>query len=54
MKTLELNEVSLTDLSKEESTEINGGVFGLDDLLIGIAIGAAVKFFLTGTTLNEV
>lgn len=33
----------MRELTPEEQQEINGGVFGLDDLLIGVAVGAAVQ-----------
>lgn len=39
----EIQTSNLRDLTPEEQQEINGGVFGLDDLLIGVAVGAAVQ-----------
>jgi hypothetical protein len=33
----------LRELTIDEQKEINGGVFGIDDLIIGIAVGAALE-----------
>lgn len=34
---------NVRSLTKEELREVNGGVFGLDDLLIGVAVGACIQ-----------
>jgi len=34
---------NLSEISIEEQRGINGGFFGLDDLVIGLVIGAAVE-----------
>ena len=34
---------NLVELSKQELLELDGGVFGLDDLLIGLAIAAGAQ-----------
>lgn len=33
----------LHEISEDEKKQINGGFFGLDDLIIGLTIGAAVQ-----------
>lgn len=42
MKKVEFD-LGLSPLTSSEIGEIEGGVFGLDDLLIGIAVGAAIQ-----------
>jgi len=34
---------NLIEISKEEQREINGGFFGVDDLIIGLTLGVAME-----------
>jgi hypothetical protein len=43
MKNLELENLELEELTLCEKKEMNGGVLGLDDLLVGIGIAVVVQ-----------
>jgi hypothetical protein len=34
---------SLKELNNDECKKINGGLFGLDDIIVGIVVGAAIE-----------
>ncbi|MBX2897310.1 MAG: hypothetical protein KF763_17835 [Cyclobacteriaceae bacterium] len=36
-------DISLNELDSDECREINGGLFGIDDIIIGIVVGAAIE-----------
>ena len=37
-----LNEMNLVSLNKNEISKTNGGIFGIDDFLVGVAVGAVI------------
>jgi hypothetical protein len=43
METLELENLGVSNISPSDSVNLNGGIFGIDDLVIGILVGAAVQ-----------
>ena len=43
MKTRTFRMENLIEISKEEQREINGGFFGVDDLIIGLTLGVAME-----------
>jgi len=42
MKNLDLDHLGLTEITKSELREIDGGFFGLDDFLVAVTAGAVI------------
>ena len=45
MKSLALENYGVQEMSYQEQNETDGGVFGWDDLLIGLAVGIGVASY---------
>lgn len=40
---MNLEKLNLVEMSSQEVKEVDGGLFGIDDLIIGVLIGVAVQ-----------